>query len=153
MSASTASTAAAANRAGLRDGEVSEFTVIVPMKEGGAAKLRAILAAQEDRGCVTGSRAPQQTSALCSVGSRVRQARYVDGRGHHIRGSGCPRDSGIFSGVLSNGFPRRDGCTRFQRRRHRREFSGTLGPAIRHWRHPYRSHAPLNNQRHLPSQP
>jgi hypothetical protein len=51
MSASTASmaTVAPANRAGLRDGEVSEFTVIVPMKEGGGAKLRAILAAQGGR--------------------------------------------------------------------------------------------------------
>jgi hypothetical protein len=51
MSASNTSTTAAVppNRAGLRDGEVSEFTVIVPMKEGGAAKLRAILAAQGGR--------------------------------------------------------------------------------------------------------
>lgn len=34
------------NRAGMRDGQISELTVIVPMKEGGAAKLRAIFAAQ-----------------------------------------------------------------------------------------------------------
>jgi len=34
------------NRAGLRDGQISELTVIVPMKEGGAAKLRAILGSQ-----------------------------------------------------------------------------------------------------------
>ena len=46
MSASTASTPAAVppNRAGLRDGQVSELTVIVPLKEGGAARLRAIFA-------------------------------------------------------------------------------------------------------------
>lgn len=46
MSGSTTSTVTAvpANRAGLRDGQVSELTVIVPLKEGGAAKLRAIFA-------------------------------------------------------------------------------------------------------------
>ena len=50
MSGSTTTTVAVTtNRAGLRDGGVSEFTVIVPMKEGGAAKLRAILAAQGGR--------------------------------------------------------------------------------------------------------
>jgi hypothetical protein len=50
MSGPTTTTAAVpANRAGLRDGQVSEFTVIVPMKDGGAAKLRAILAAQSGR--------------------------------------------------------------------------------------------------------
>ncbi len=37
------------NRAGLRDGQISELTVIVPFKEGGAAKLRAILATQGGR--------------------------------------------------------------------------------------------------------
>jgi len=44
MPAATASTAAAvpANRAGLRDGQVSELSVIVPLKEGGAARLRTI---------------------------------------------------------------------------------------------------------------
>lgn len=46
MSASTAPTSAVVppNRAGLRDGQVSELTVIVPLKEGGAAKLRAVFA-------------------------------------------------------------------------------------------------------------
>ena len=46
MSASTASTAGAvpANRAGLRDGQVSELTVIAPLKEGGGARLRTIFA-------------------------------------------------------------------------------------------------------------
>ena len=48
MSGSTPSTTASgpANRAGLRDGEVSEFTVIVPLKEGGGVRLRAIFAGQ-----------------------------------------------------------------------------------------------------------
>ena len=36
----------AANRAGLRSGNVSEFTVIAPLKPGGADRLRAILDAQ-----------------------------------------------------------------------------------------------------------
>jgi hypothetical protein len=51
MSASTAPTPAAVppNRAGLREGQVSELTVIVPLKEGGAARLSAILAAQRGR--------------------------------------------------------------------------------------------------------
>ena len=39
----------APNRAGLRDGQISELTVIVPMKEGGGAKLRAILGSQGGR--------------------------------------------------------------------------------------------------------
>jgi hypothetical protein len=39
-------TAAPANRVGLRNGVVSEFTVIVPFKPGGAERLRAVLAAQ-----------------------------------------------------------------------------------------------------------
>jgi hypothetical protein len=46
MSGSTPSTAASvpANRAGMRDGQVSELTVIAPLKEGGGARLRAIFA-------------------------------------------------------------------------------------------------------------
>jgi hypothetical protein len=46
MSASAVptATAVAANRAGLRDGQVSELSVIVPLKEGGAARLRTIFA-------------------------------------------------------------------------------------------------------------
>lgn len=38
--------ATTANRAGLRNGTVSEFTVIVPFRPGGAERLRAVLAAQ-----------------------------------------------------------------------------------------------------------
>jgi len=38
-----------ANRAGLRDGQISELTVIVPLKPGGAAKLRAVLAQANGR--------------------------------------------------------------------------------------------------------
>jgi hypothetical protein len=50
MSASTTKTVAATpNRAGLREGQVSELTVIVPLKDGGAARLGAILAAQRGR--------------------------------------------------------------------------------------------------------
>jgi hypothetical protein len=51
MPASTTSTPVAVppNRAGLREGQVSELTVIVPLKEGGAARLSAILAAQRGR--------------------------------------------------------------------------------------------------------
>jgi hypothetical protein len=37
------------NRVGLRDGQVSELTVIVPLKPGGAEKLRAVLAAVKGR--------------------------------------------------------------------------------------------------------
>jgi hypothetical protein len=37
------------NRAGLRDGQISELTVVVPLKPGGAAKLRAVLSAQSGR--------------------------------------------------------------------------------------------------------
>jgi hypothetical protein len=37
------------NRAGLRDGQISELTVIVPMKAGGADKLRAVFASQGGR--------------------------------------------------------------------------------------------------------
>lgn len=48
MPAPTASTPLA-NRAGLRDGQISELTVIVPLIGGGAAKLRAIFAAQGGR--------------------------------------------------------------------------------------------------------
>jgi len=39
-------TAAPPNRVGLRSGAVSEFTVIVPFKPGGADRLRAMLSAQ-----------------------------------------------------------------------------------------------------------
>jgi hypothetical protein len=39
-------TVAEPNRVGLRDGTVSELTVIVPFKPGGAERLRAVLAAQ-----------------------------------------------------------------------------------------------------------
>jgi hypothetical protein len=55
MSASTASTGAAVpvNRAGLRDGQVSELTVIAPLKEGGGARLRAIFAGQGGRFAAT----------------------------------------------------------------------------------------------------
>jgi hypothetical protein len=53
ISMSTTTTPAAdavpTNRAGLRDGQVSELTVIAPLKEGGAAKLRAIFASQGGR--------------------------------------------------------------------------------------------------------
>jgi hypothetical protein len=51
MPASTATTATAVppNRAGLREGQVSELTVIVPLKEGGAARLKATLASQRGR--------------------------------------------------------------------------------------------------------
>ena len=48
MSGATAETPAA-NRAGLRDGKVSEFTVIAPMKPGGADRLRSLLASREGR--------------------------------------------------------------------------------------------------------
>jgi hypothetical protein len=46
MSGSTPSTTASvpANRAGMRDGQVSELTVIAPLKEGAGARLRAIFA-------------------------------------------------------------------------------------------------------------
>jgi hypothetical protein len=46
MPSSTQSTTASvpANRAGMRDGQVSELTVIAPLKEGGGARLRAIFA-------------------------------------------------------------------------------------------------------------
>ena len=37
------------NRVGLRDGQISELTVIVPFKPGGADKLRALLNAQGGR--------------------------------------------------------------------------------------------------------
>ena len=37
----------AANRAGRRVGQVSELTVIAPLKEGGADRLRAVLAAHD----------------------------------------------------------------------------------------------------------
>ena len=47
--ATTDGNAITPNRAGLRDGQISELTVVVPMKEGGAARLRAILAAQGGR--------------------------------------------------------------------------------------------------------
>jgi len=55
MSGSTTSTAAAvpANRAGLRDGQVSELTVIAPLKEGGGARLRKIFASQGGRFAAT----------------------------------------------------------------------------------------------------
>src|SRR5271163_4029590 len=55
MSASTASTATVAplNRAGLRDGQVSELTVIVPLKEGGAGRLRTIFAGAGGRFAAT----------------------------------------------------------------------------------------------------
>jgi hypothetical protein len=51
MPASNKSTAAAvpSNRAGLRDGQVSELTVIAPLKEGSGARLRAIFASQGGR--------------------------------------------------------------------------------------------------------
>ena len=50
MSGSTTTTVTAnPNRAGLREGQVSELTVIVPLKDGGAARLVAILAAQRGR--------------------------------------------------------------------------------------------------------
>jgi hypothetical protein len=38
-----------ANRVGLRDGQVSELTVLVPLKPGGAEKLRAVLASSKGR--------------------------------------------------------------------------------------------------------
>jgi hypothetical protein len=46
MSGSSTSPSAAvpANRAGLRDGQVSELTVIAPLKEGGGARLRTVFA-------------------------------------------------------------------------------------------------------------
>ena len=37
------------NRAGRRDGTVSELTVIAPLKPGGADRLRAVLATQGGR--------------------------------------------------------------------------------------------------------
>ena len=37
------------NRVGLRDGQISELTVIVPLKPGGAEKLRAFLASVKGR--------------------------------------------------------------------------------------------------------
>jgi hypothetical protein len=47
--ASTPDTPAPANRVGLRDGQISELTVIVPLKPGGAEKLRAVLATVKGR--------------------------------------------------------------------------------------------------------
>ena len=44
-----AQTPLADNRAGLRNGTVSEFTVIAPLKPGGAERLRAVLDAQGGR--------------------------------------------------------------------------------------------------------
>jgi hypothetical protein len=41
--ASTPNTTATPNRVGLRDGQISELTVIVPLKPGGAEQLRAFL--------------------------------------------------------------------------------------------------------------
>jgi hypothetical protein len=38
-----------ANRVGLRDGQISELTVLVPLKPGGAEKLRAVFASVEGR--------------------------------------------------------------------------------------------------------
>ena len=37
------------NRVGLRSGQISELTVIAPLKPGGAARLRALFAQQEGR--------------------------------------------------------------------------------------------------------
>jgi hypothetical protein len=45
----SAPAASAPNRAGLRQGIVSEFTLIAPLKPDGAAKLRAVLSAQGGR--------------------------------------------------------------------------------------------------------
>ncbi len=42
---STRTVAVTPNRAGLREGQVSELTVIVPLKDGGAARLGTTLAA------------------------------------------------------------------------------------------------------------
>ena len=55
MSDSTASTAAPipANRAGMRDGQVSELTVIAPLKEGGGARLRTVFAGAGGRFAAT----------------------------------------------------------------------------------------------------
>ena len=47
--ASTPDTTTPANRVGLRDGQVSELTVLVPLKPGGAEKLRAFLASVKGR--------------------------------------------------------------------------------------------------------
>ena len=38
-----------ANRVGLRDGQISELTVLVPLKPGGAEKLRAVLGSTKGR--------------------------------------------------------------------------------------------------------
>ncbi len=46
---SNPNTAAPANRVGLRDGQISELTVIVPLKQGGAETLRAFLASVKGR--------------------------------------------------------------------------------------------------------
>ena len=45
----TPNTPVTPNRVGLRDGQISELTVIVPLKPGGAEKLRAFLASVKGR--------------------------------------------------------------------------------------------------------
>jgi hypothetical protein len=49
MTSTPTPTTPPANRVGLRDGQISELTVIVPLKAGGAEKLRAFLAQVKGR--------------------------------------------------------------------------------------------------------
>jgi hypothetical protein len=61
----SAITSVVPNRVGLRDRQVSELTVIAPLKQGGAGRLRVVLDAQGQTLCPGRSRGDGPRYAVC----------------------------------------------------------------------------------------